>query len=188
MYIFFLGACSMQTGSSDSTTLSSEEVETYTKKGQEIALATFQVLSTKLKATMKEGGVQKAVNYCNVAAYPLTDSLSRVHQATIKRTALRLRNPKNTPDTLAQRLLNAYSQDLEQQKALKPIVEQLSSGKVAFFAPIIAQGPCLKCHGTLGKELALEDYAVIKTLYPEDQAINFQAGDLRGMWYIEFKK
>jgi len=45
---------------------------------------------------------------------------------------------------------------------------------------------CEKCHGKIGSTLKEADYASIKSLYPEDMAIGYKTGDLRGMWSISF--
>ena len=58
--------------------------------------------------------------------------------------------------------------------------------KLLFFSPITTQDLCLKCHGKLGETLAVADYAVIKDLYPADDAIGYASGELRGIWSIAF--
>ena len=55
-----------------------------------------------------------------------------------------------------------------------------------FFAPILTKELCLSCHGTPGNQLSEADYAFIKEIYPYDKAINFNSGDLRGIWSIKF--
>jgi hypothetical protein len=67
--------------SQEETGLSDEQRQAYLEKGREIAGATFVALSGQLQAAMKEGGVSNAAQYCNLAAYPLVDSLSKVHEA-----------------------------------------------------------------------------------------------------------
>ena len=42
---------------------------------------------------------------------------------------------------------------------------------------------CLTCHGS---ELAPGVAEQISELYPEDHAIGFEAGDLRGVFWLEF--
>ena len=156
----------------------------YLAKGQQIAASTFQSLSGQLQQAMKAGGVQEAVSVCQLAANPIVDSLSQVHQAEIRRTALRVRNPKNAANDAEQAILQDYQSALEEKTAPKPKLVDLGNGQVAFYAPIIAADLCLKCHGIVGETIQEQDYAHIQALYPEDQAIGFQAGDLRGIWSI----
>jgi hypothetical protein len=57
---------------------------------------------------------------------------------------------------------------------------------VRYFAPIFMKGQCLKCHGSLGADINDTTYAIIKEHYPNDQAIGFEEGELRGIWSINF--
>jgi len=50
------------------------------------------------------------------------------------------------------------------------------------------QKKCLVCHGTIGKEMAAKTNATIKSFYPNDLAIGFQEGDLRGIWSIVLER
>ena len=59
---------------------------------------------------------------------------------------------------------------------------------VAFYAPIKVQDLCLNCHGQPGTDIKAADYDLIKKLYPEDEAVGYKSGDLRGMWSIRFEK
>jgi len=43
-------------------------------------------------------------------------------------------------------------------------------------------------HGTPGNEIGNENYEHIKKLYPDDKAINYTVGELRGIWSISFNK
>lgn len=174
----------------DSSETASTALDTaqYKKKGMEIAMGTFAVLSGQLQQAMQEGGVAHAVQYCNTAAYPLVDSLSEVHQARIRRVSDKLRNPADAPGPEEQAMLDDYRAQMQAGEQPSPQVRQLASGEIAFYAPIFVQGPCLNCHGTVGEQVKEADYAVIKGLYPEDEAVGYQAGDLRGAWSIVFAK
>lgn len=54
--------------------LTEAQREEYLVKGKEIASATFKALSSELKAAMGRGGVEEAIQYCNISALPITDS------------------------------------------------------------------------------------------------------------------
>jgi len=182
--LFLLGAlvaCSQPPASR----LSEAEKSDYRNRGKEIAQATFQVLSSNLSGAMQEGGVEKAVRYCNLAAYPLVDSLSKVHQAEIRRTSLRVRNEKNQPTQAEKEALAAYQQGYDKGENLSPRVLRVGED-IAFYAPIMMQPLCLKCHGEEGKDISETDLATIRRLYPNDRATGFHEGELRGMWSIQF--
>jgi hypothetical protein len=181
-------ACSPSGNSADQTTDTTTAFDTaqYKKQGMEIAMGTFKVLSGQLKAAMQEGGVKNAAQYCNTVAYPLVDSLSGQYNAQIRRASNKVRNPKDAPTPREQKILDAYHTQTATGTQPKPQVRQLANGEIAFYAPIMMQDLCLKCHGKLGETLKAEDYAVIQELYPEDKAIGYATGDLRGIWSITF--
>jgi hypothetical protein len=167
--------------------LTEAEQAEYTKKGKEIAMASFKALSGELQQALADSGVAHALKYCNMAALPITDSLAEVHQASIRRTALRYRNPANAPGQDERRMLEQYQVQKAGGQQLKPVVET-KGDKVVFYGPIMLKPLCLNCHGTPGKEIAEADHQLIKELYPQDQAINFAINDLRGMWSIEMAR
>ena len=187
--IAILFSCETQTSQNsqsqaDEASLSKEE---YVKKGKEIASQTFSVLSSHLQQAMKEGGVSQAIKHCNLAAMPLVDSLSEVHNARIRRTSLKLRNPQDAPTYSEQAILESFAKAKMEGKSLEPLVQKNQEGLMAFYAPIIINDQCLRCHGVEGETLDGAGYALIRELYPEDEATGYQAGDLRGMWSITFQ-
>jgi hypothetical protein len=157
-------------------------------KGQEITAATFTALGGQLQKALKEGGVQHAIDYCNVKALPITDSLSRLHDALIRRVSFKARNPVNLPSTREIEVMQTYQQAIQAGETPVPMLQELGSNRVAYYAPIIVQDLCLKCHGEVGTDIAEADYSVIKDFYPKDKAVGFHAGDLRGIWSIQLKK
>lgn len=168
--------------------LSPEAEKTYLENGKTIAAATFAELSGKLTNAMEKSGVSGAVEYCSLAAIPLLDSLSKVHNATIRRTSTKLRNPVDKPSEWESSILAEFEKKAVSGEELKPVVRKLDEQTVAFAAPIKMLPLCSKCHGTVGTDIAEGDYATIKKLYPEDAAIGYKTGELRGMWSISFKK
>ena len=56
-------------------------------------------------------------------------------------------------------------------------------GAERYVEPIRVQGLCLTCHGA---SLPAPVAARIAELYPEDQAVGFAEGDLRGLFWAEF--
>lgn len=157
------------------------------KKGREIAQASFGALSGKLKAALQRGGVPEAIQYCNLNAYPLTDSLSNVYNVKIQRIGTRIRNSKNNPNTAGQDILQAYQITMDKGEKPGPKVVFSEDGNATFYAPIIMQAACLNCHGEVGQHISEANYQLIQKFYPQDKAIDYQLGDLRGAWRIEFK-
>jgi len=160
----------------------------FTDLGDRIAGASFASLSGNLKAATIRGGIDEAIKYCNENASSLTDSLSQGFKVKLKRTSTKLRNEKNKSDSLEAYFLDLYSQ-IEKMK--KPMVSKTiltRNNEVRYFAPIFLKAQCLTCHGNVGREITEETYSIIKKHYPNDQAIGFQEGELRGIWSINFGK
>lgn len=172
------------------SSLTDEQVEKYTKQGKSIAQASFKALSSQLKTAMKSGGVEVAVGFCNAVALPLTDSLSTQHDAVIKRTSLKLRNPQNAPDSMELKMLKIYLQMSRMRNpVMVPKILEKNENEIQFFAPIVIKNEtCLKCHGIIGQTMKEEDYAIIKKHYPNDEAIDYRMGKFRGMWSITLKR
>ena len=155
-------------------------------EGQKIAKATFQTLSSNLKKAMTEGGVEYALQFCNVEAMPLTDSLSKHHDVSIRRARHKPRNPYNTADSLEAEVIKQYIEKLESGEELKPVT-YADENRITFHAPItITNSLCLNCHGKVNEDISKENLATIQELYPKDQATGFSMGDLRGVWTVRF--
>lgn len=183
IFLLLLGAC---TTTQTSAELSEKEQKDYLQKGQMLAQQSFAALSGRLMSAVEQGGVPHAVKYCNTAALPLIDSLSKVHKASIRRTSLKVRNEKDAAQGWEKEVLVQYQTLISEGKKPSPIVKTLDQKRVAFAAPIFMAQPCLKCHGKLGETLNAQHYTTIKQLYPQDQAIGYVEGDWRGMWSITF--
>lgn len=160
----------------------------FTEVGNSIAKASFESLSGNLKAAARQsaGGIANAIQFCNMNALPLTDSLSKTFNAKIKRSSLKLRNPANQADSLEAYMLDLYTQILRMKKPMVGKTLLANNGDVRYFAPIMLKSQCLKCHGTVGQDIKDETYAIIKEHYPNDQAVGYQEGNLRGIWSINF--
>ncbi len=169
-----------------SGTLSKKETELFTEKGNLIVKKTAEELSGTLTAKMKDGGIPMAVEYCNIAALPLTSEISEIEHVSIKRTSLKIRNPQNSPNEEEIEVMNMFLSMINKSKAPKPVVKLDESGKPHYYAPILIDAKCLMCHGTLDRELSKKADSIIKTYYPKDLATGFKEGDLRGIWSISF--
>ncbi len=157
------------------------EKEQFLSLGDSLTRITFDTLSKTLKLQMAEGGPLKAIEFCNVQAYPLTQTYSQAFGAEVKRTSEKFRNPANAPDKREREVLKLF----EQQPDLKQHAEKYRDGRVRYYKPIIVQELCLTCHGNT-ESFSSELKTTIKEKYPKDQAINYKPGDLRGMWSVTF--
>ena len=160
----------------------------YIEKGQQVTAAVFSTLSSELQNAMKNGGVENALQYCNLNALNIVDSLSQAHNAKIRRTSNKYRNPLDQPDENESAIIDIYQKEMDEGKELLPKVIQESDGQHHFYAPIFVNDLCLKCHGTIGNELTQGNADLIKQYYPNDLATGYSKGNFRGVWSIAFEK
>lgn len=167
--------------------ISEQTPEEIRQKGDKITAVTGQTLSKSVMNAMSKGGISEAVRFCNVAAYPLTDSLAKANQVSIKRTAIRWRNAKNKPSKQEKQLFAAFELEKQQGKISEAKIIKQKNGDWLYAKPIILQAQCQVCHGKLGETLLADNYKTIQKYYPKDKAIGFSTGDIRGMWVLTFK-
>lgn len=167
---------------------SQQTEEDYLEKGQAITAAVFTELSGALQSALKEGGVEKAITYCNLRAMPMVDSLSTAHNAEIRRASFKYRNPVDKPQSHEAAAINKFKQQIQNDKETGPYVAEGTDGAVHFYAPIFVNDLCLKCHGKIGADLSVETADLIKKYYPDDLATGYSAGDFRGIWSVTFNQ
>jgi hypothetical protein len=166
-----------------------EIIDAAMKRGNIIADSAQKLLGGTLKKAIKEGGVPHAIEYCNLSAYSIMDSIEAAFGANVRRASLRVRNPEDAPNELERQILEAYEYQVQNDDVLSANIQRDGEEYLLYTRPItIKDAVCLNCHGEVGKYLKTEDYALIKELYPEDNATGHQMGDLRGMWSIRLAK
>ena len=159
--------------------------EKYLNEGKEIAQSTGKTLSGHVKKAMQEKGPIEAINFCELSAYPLTDSLSKLYNVKISRVAIKSRNPENKATGEDIETIKKYEEQIVKGEEIKPQVQR-QEDKIVFYAPIRLQHACLVCHGKPQSEIPDTLFKHIQSLYPNDLAVNFKEGDLRGIWKLEF--
>lgn len=183
----------MDSLSEEEYTLTKEENEHILHLGDSISNIAQSTLMQNVAMAMKEGGPVHAVDFCNLRAMPLTDSISKMHNVTIQRVTDKTRNPSNGLKTEADQLawessLNAYN-SLDPESPGPTHFVQNENNTSVYYKPIkIGMETCLKCHGEPGKQIDKLTEMMLNEKYPEDEAINYQLNDLRGMWKISFKE
>jgi len=60
-------------------------------------------------------------------------------------------------------------------------------GKERVYVPLLVEKGCLKCHGPVAK-IDPKVRELIEKKYPEDRAVDFKEGDLRGAIVAEMPK
>jgi len=182
--LMMLAGCSKNNKSSDNQGKQDIHDSVYVKKGDQIVMLTFDTLRSSLQHAISTSNFDGAISFCNESAFPITTTYADTF--TINRTALRVRNPDNQPDSLELAVLIEMGNQV--QAAQPPRAKVVRSGnKVHYFKPILLQAMCLNCHGVPGQDIHDNTLARIQNLYPSDRAVNFLEGDLRGAWHITFR-
>ena len=155
--------------------------------GQQISRAGFQLLSSNLQKAIQQGGPTNALSYCSAAALTLTESVGKPFEAKVRRISHRVRNPKASPNPAELVILEQFRAMMRVSTNTPPAVTtNLEPRTPTYFAPIVLNNPlCLQCHGEPVKDIQPATLAVLKQLYPGDQATGFRIGELRGAWRID---
>lgn len=138
-----------------------------------------QLLGSQLKQKIAEGGPENALEFCNINAIPLTDSISKKYNVSIKRVSDQYRNPDNAANPSELAVITTYKAMLAAGKMPEGLLKDNH-----YYAPIVTNAMCLQCHGTPGKELAEKTHQKIKSLYPDDKATGYGVDELRGIFSI----
>ncbi|KJJ39073.1 c-type heme family protein [Aequorivita vladivostokensis] len=156
------------------------------ERGMQMAQTTKAELGKNLMGQIQKNGVIAALDFCNVQALPITDSMATVHKAYIKRVTDKPRNPKNKANAAELQYLENFKKQVAAGGEVNPIVVDLGK-ETEFYYPIVTNSMCLKCHGTPGKELETLTLSKIQELYPMDKATGYGENEVRGIWSIRFE-
>ncbi len=101
------------------------------------------------------------------------------------RTSNRLRHPANEAPLWAERTVDKLSDEKVHRLDRSAYHYDLGTGRYGYMEAIGAATVCTRCHGR-DKDLHPHVKEVIQKRYPEDQAVNYRAGDLRGWFWLEY--
>ncbi len=147
-------------------------------RGAELLLPFKKELKSALLTGLEQGPAE-AIKVCREQAPQIADSLSQ-QGIRLGRSSHRLRNPGNTAPEWLVPAIQGYLADDENRE---PYVVALADDHWGYAEPIATQPLCLTCHG---EALAPSIAEQIEALYPEDRAVGFKAGEMRGVFWLEF--
>lgn len=133
---------------------------------------------------IQSGGLVRAVSVCSDTAQILTNNFGIQKGLFIRRVSFKNRNPNNYPDDFEKKVLNKFemlkkNNELDDKKEYFEIVKEGEFIYLRYLKPIVIQAECLNCHGTKDAMMP-EVKELIANKYPEDKAIGYTIGDLRG--------
>jgi hypothetical protein len=133
---------------------------------------------------MQRGGAEGAVRVCHLEAASVAQQVARKQGIAAGRTSHRLRNPTNAPRSWAAPIVASHAG--KPIAGVDGVVVDLGD-RIGLLRPIGFRATCAGCHGPR-EQLAP---AVVKELgerYPNDQAVGFKEGDIRGWFWVELPK
>lgn len=163
------------------------EQKNYSDIGLNYVISTKTQLGKNLIGTIKKKGTVEAMKFCNIRAFPLTDSMANVHSATIKRVSDKTRNSNNKANPLELKNINYFKTKIKNNEEVEPIVIE-KKDSIHFYYPILTNTMCLQCHGIPNKQIKPKTLSVLKEFYPNDLATGYTENEVRGIWSIHFKK
>jgi Protein of unknown function (DUF3365) len=143
--------------------------------------------------SIQKNGLAGSMDVCAKDAPALIAGLEKNFDLSMKRTALRVRNPANSPDAAEKALLEKLA---GMQKSDDPLPQEVTlfseteSGKVRtlrYYKPVMMQAPCVGCHGTPDK-ISAEVKKALVARYPKDKAVGYKEGEVRGIISITVKE
>ncbi|PIQ16062.1 MAG: cytochrome c family protein [Flavobacteriales bacterium CG18_big_fil_WC_8_21_14_2_50_32_9] len=159
----------------------------YEDLGRNIANETKANLGKNLMAAVKEKGAAGAVDFCNIRAIPITDSMSVVLNAKVKRVSDKPRNSINAANEDELEYIENWKKAKEQGEKYPPKVVELNNKMVGYY-PIETNEMCMKCHGIPEKQINTKTLANIKKLYPNDKATGYSENEIRGIFVVVMDK
>lgn len=140
-------------------------------------------LGQKLAQALQLGGPVAAIGVCHLEAPAISKDMLRRTGVSVRRTALKVRNSSNAASAFEQQVLADFKVQLQNDdNALPEFFQQHADGSSTWLRAIVAQPQCLVCHGDVTAELQ----QTLHRMYPHDQAIGYQTGDLRGAFVVEW--
>jgi hypothetical protein len=148
----------------------------------DLIIVTLQgALLAELHRRLEAEGPAGALDACHLAAIPVEQRSARYEGVTVGRTSARLRSPANAPPAWAVPIVERYA--TQPRADVDGFVVDLGN-RVGVLRPIREQPLCGSCHGP-ERALGPGVTARLAQLYPEDRAIGFRDGDIRGWFWLE---
>lgn len=148
-------------------------------------------LKERLKSALSTGGPVAALEVCHLEAPVLTREVAEAQGMAVGRTALRVRNARNAPDPWERQQLERFERALQDDpgtgdlEVLEKVIRDNGDADPAvvwrYMKAIPTGDVCLACHGS---NLAPAVATAIKARYPDDEAIGFRRGELRGAFTV----
>jgi len=158
----------------------------FTADAPRIAQKLKMSLMSELQKKIKSTSVTEAIEFCHLNVAPIAKEAAGVDLKiySFGRTSHKIRNPSNAAQSWQLPYLEKFKNIKASDKKAVPVVHTFSDGKRAYLEPLFVQPMCLSCHGNSISKPVQEK---ITSLYPDDQATGFKAGQFRGFIWVKEK-
>ncbi len=151
----------------------------------EIINKTMKNLKNTLQTALKDGNIVEAIKICSSQAQDLT-MLNNTEKTSIKRISLKYRNPANKPTKKEELILKSFEEKLQSgiefnDLVFKQTITNYKEKTFTYIKAIPVKEVCLNCHGDNVSKKVLKQ---IKINYPNDKAIGFNLGEIRGAFSV----
>ena len=141
-----------------------------------------------LTAEIGKSGPEGAILVCRDKAPELAKAASDETGWNVRRVSLRNRNPRAVPDAWERAALEDFDRRAasgESPATLEKAEIVIESGKQSYryMRALPTQPLCLNCHG-LPEQLTPAVKEKLKALYPDDRAVGYRPGEIRGAMTI----
>lgn len=154
-------------------------------RAAEAAKAFSAELRSTLGAAMAQGGPAAGVQVCHEEAPRIAERVSAAHGVRLGRVGVRSRQPANRLEGWQKSLLTTWqaSPPAGAPASWAPVTSiDPQEGTLRWAKAIETEAVCVVCHGP-SVEPGLAE--TIRRLYPDDPAVGFEPGSLRGLLWVE---
>lgn len=146
----------------------------------------------RIAAALDSSTPDRALDVCRITTLPAYAAFTTRYDATVKRPAAHPFAPFEEPDPRARALFEAYLYGASADIGLTENVQRLNEDRTLLYTrPItFARAECLRCHGTVGREVDPATYAAITRRYSATDSLSFggERDSLAGVWAIAIPK
>jgi hypothetical protein len=155
---------------------------------RKVASAVPPKLLQVLTEELAKGTPESAMAVCKDKAPQMAKTASEQSGWNVRRVSLRNRNPKATPDAWERAALEDFDRRSaagESAATLEKwdIVNNADRKEYRYMRALPVQPLCLACHGA-ADQLKPEVKQQLQSLYPDDKAVGYSVGQIRGAMTI----
>lgn len=172
-----------------STSLAHADDEALVAETRKTAQGIPPKLLAMVQAEIEKGSFVGAIDACSNQAPKMAAQASQNTGWAIRRVSLKNRNPKATPDAWEKEALQEFDRRAlagENPASLEKVefVNEGGTRTLRYLKALPTQSLCLNCHGA-PETMAPEVKAQIAKIYPNDLAVGYREGQVRGALTIK---